>query len=531
MARGPQLALEEAVDLQQRLLHQRGEAGGLAVPRGHDHGDGVVSDDVADAEAVGGDGPEAEALEARVAAVGGAQDVVLHCGPGAVLEERGQGQLVLVPPVPDAVERVEVAVLAEPAGALGGDLRVCGARGVQEVDLGLVRGVLVEQRLDELLGLQRHGADGLCAAVLEGLGHGGLVHGFEAAVEREVRDLEHLLDEGVWGAAEQGLDVRGTVVGEVEVDELVLRDQVRDAGLGEVQRRLEEVVGAPLELARDGDEVSGGGVGLRDRRRRRRRGVIAAEDVHDVLGDAAREAQNRVRVDVRGEPQHGVAVDARVLEVDAGLPVLGHDQLQLVVPAVEAGARLHVEGRAAQVVRVEVDMRRAAQHRACELVLLVCGKGHVVQADDEQRGVDQLDVAPVGAVRRVEQVVPDVGPHATRLRGEHAEGRGGGGSGGGGGGAATSASASAAVGLRVHDDGVQIPLELLGRRENGLVARVEHVEPVELRAVHHDHVVRGGVRLQVARGLAGARRDAAGAEQPRVLVHRQRRAAAHCVRT
>ena len=63
----------------------------------------MVSDDVADAEAVSSDGSEPETSEAWVTAVGSAQNVVLHGGPRLVLEDGRQLQLVLVPLVPDAV--------------------------------------------------------------------------------------------------------------------------------------------------------------------------------------------------------------------------------------------------------------------------------------------------------------------------------------------------------------------------------------------------------------------------------------------
>ena len=69
-----------------------------------------------------------------------------------------------------------MAVLAQTLRAFPSDLRMCGARLVQELDLGGVRGVLVQQRLDKELGLQRNRTDGLRAAVLERLGHGRLVH-------------------------------------------------------------------------------------------------------------------------------------------------------------------------------------------------------------------------------------------------------------------------------------------------------------------------------------------------------------------
>ena len=173
--------------------------------------------------------------------------------------------------------------------------------------------------------MARDGADGLCAAVLERLGHGRLVHGLEAAVQREVCDLEHLLHEGVWRALEHCLDMGRAVVGEVKINKLVLRDQVRDARLGKVQRRLQEIVSAPFQFTRDGDQV--GGVSRRGQRRRRWFSIVVAKDVDDVLGDTACEAQDRVCVDVCGEPQHSVAVHTGVFEVDARLTVLGHDQL------------------------------------------------------------------------------------------------------------------------------------------------------------------------------------------------------------
>ncbi len=146
-------------------------------------------------------------------------------------------------------------------------------------------------------------------------------------------------------------------------------------------------------------------------------------------------------------------------------------------------------------MRVEIDGRSPAQHRTRELVLLIGGKRHVVETDHEQRGVDQLEIAPVGAVVRMEQIVPDVGPHPARLCGEHAKGRG-----------------SASGGFRVHDDRVEVPLQLFWGGEDGLVACVQHVEPVELATIHRHHVMRRGVCLQVARGLAGTRRDSTGAE-------------------
>lgn len=104
----------------------------------------MVSDDVADAEAVGGDRPEPEALEAGVTAVGGAQDVVLHGSPGLVAEDGWELQLVLVPLVPEAVERIQVTVLAEPLGAFPCDLRVRRTGVVQELNFGGVRGILVQ---------------------------------------------------------------------------------------------------------------------------------------------------------------------------------------------------------------------------------------------------------------------------------------------------------------------------------------------------------------------------------------------------
>lgn len=80
---------QQLPDLEQITLQTIHEASGLPMLAACADADGVVLDDVADTEAVAGDGAEAKVAERRVAAVGGAEDGVVDLLPPGIHEEGG----------------------------------------------------------------------------------------------------------------------------------------------------------------------------------------------------------------------------------------------------------------------------------------------------------------------------------------------------------------------------------------------------------------------------------------------------------
>ena len=108
---------------------------------------------------------------------------------------------------------------------------------------------LGEERLDKVDGVWLHGANCLCAAMEEGLGHRGLVRALDAPVEAVVRRLEGHLHERVGReavAGDQALAVRA----ELERLAVVLADQVTQPRLREPDPRAQLRVERPLELLR-----------------------------------------------------------------------------------------------------------------------------------------------------------------------------------------------------------------------------------------------------------------------------------------
>ncbi len=240
-----------------------------------------------------------------------------------------------------------VAALCLGAVAGGGGVPLAGLS--QGVDLLLGR-VVGPEGLDKVDRLVGHGADRLGAAVQEHLGHGRLVRALDAAVQTVVGGLEGHLNEGVRGEAHRGDEVLA-VGAKVEALKLVLLDQIGEPRLGEAHRDAQLGDHVPLQLVGGGVDVpealwvSLGRVGAGGSPQRRRFAV-----------DGPREAQDGVGVEVAGEAQHRVAVDARVLKVDTGTAVLTHDNLQLVVPPIRAGADLDAL----------LNLARAAEHVLAE---------------------------------------------------------------------------------------------------------------------------------------------------------------------
>ena len=236
------------------------------------------------------------------------------------------------------------------------------------------------------------------------LGHGRLVRALDAPVQAVVGGLEGHLHEGVRREAHRGDKVLA-VRAKVEALELVLLDQVRQPGLGESHGDTELGNHVPLELAWgrvDVPETLGVALGrVRAGGRPQGRGLAV---------DGPRKAQDGVGVEVAREAQHGVAVDARVLKVDAGAAVLAHDDLQLVVPAVRAGADLDAL----------LDLARAAEHILAEGGR-VGGLG-VVQADHKQGRVDDAEAVGVVGARLPHQDVSQARPDLPVLGAQDTQG-------------------------------------------------------------------------------------------------------------
>ncbi|KAH3670037.1 hypothetical protein OGATHE_002850 [Ogataea polymorpha] len=453
-------------------------------------------------------GAEPKQLQRRVAAVGRRDDRVVELVPAGVCKDGWDlaqrhvlervarvaervfvvrvrylaETLVAVVSFPDAKQGVQMPVLAESLRALLGSGRVRVARVLEQLHLVAHRHVVVEKFGHKLVRLQRHRADGLCAAMQELLCHRRLIRGLDLAVERVVRELERHLDVRV-GRHAHFLDTLHSVRLELERSKLILVDEVAEPCFAKPQRQRQLRRQLPFELAGRRHHVAKRGrvSGCRVWRvrfpERRRVGV-----------DRARKAQNRVRVDVRGKAQHGVAVHTRVLEVDADFGVLGDDKLQLVVPSVGAGPDLDA------VLKTRLAAQEVFRH-AREVVADL----DVVQNDNEERRVEHAHDFSVVWV--TDNFLAQTGPDAAVFCRQHAERRLG--------------HVADARRLGVLDNALQIELDVcLG--ENQVVVAVHDVKPVELRPAEHDDVARLRVGLQ---NTACVRGHSAGAKQLWVLVH------------
>ena len=394
-------------------------------------------------------------------------------GVGAVLVERA---------LPHAEQRVEMPVLTLRLRALARDGHVLLRRLAQRFDLEL-RGMVVPEGLHEAHRLGRDRSDGLGTAVQEGLGHGRLVRALDAAVQAVVRGLEGHLQERIRADA-HGRDERLAVTAKLERLELVLLDEVREARLGEAQRRRELGRHVPLELVRRGRHAAEARRVALGRVR-----AVGGPQGRGLAVDALGEAQDGVGVEVAGEAQHRVAVDARVLEVDAGAAVGAHDDLQLVVPAVRARTDLHAAHH----------LGAAAQHGTAQLGRR--GRLGRVEAQHEERRVDRAQALGVDGAVLARQDVTQAGPDFAVLGAEHADG--------------TFGSFGQGRLGGVVDDRPQVQREVLLSHDEVRTV-IEHVEPVELAAAEHDDVLCPFVLADVA---AVRGRHAGRAEQSGELVH------------
>lgn len=207
--------------------------------------------------------------------------------------------------------------------------------------------------------------------------------------------------------------------------------------------------------------------------------------------DRRRKPKDCVSEHIGRESQHGVAVEVRVLEVDAGGAVLSHNDLQrLVVPAVDAGAHL---------LAVRVEPADAVQDVGALLGQRV--RHDVVQAHDEQRRVHQLQALAVALVNGF-QALPSPRPHVAVLGRQQADS--------GQGAVRTQAG-------RVGPNGSEV-LRYAFLRHGEAAVGSEHVEPVDLATAHDDEV---GAFRRHHDFVAPETRHARRAKQVGVLAHVQ----------
>lgn len=358
--------------------------------------------------------------------------------------------------LPKAKKRVEVPVAPLALGAVLGVVDVRGTRTFEGLDLLLGR-VVGPKGLHKVEGLVRDGTHGLGAAVEVHFGHGRLVGALDAAVEAVVGGLEGHLHKGVRGEAHGGDEVLAVRL-EVEALEFILLNEVGEPGLGKAHRDPELGRHVPLELVRGGIHVAKrvrvalgwvrGGGGPESRRQ---------------PVDGAREAQDRVGVDIAREAEDGVPVDAGMLKVDTRAAIVAHDNLELVVPPVGAGADLYTL----------FNLARTAEH-----VLAQRGRRDgfgVVEADDEEGRVDDAEAVGVVGPFFSGQNIPKAGPDFSVFCAEHAE-------------CSLGCVLNGCLGSIV-DDGLQVDGDVLLRHDQVRVV-IQDIEPVKL-SMTHDHEVLG----------------------------------------
>lgn len=182
-------------------------------------------------------------------------------------------------------------------------------------------------------------------------------------------------------------------------------------------------------------------------------------------------------------------VNTCVLEVDPRGPVFAHDDLHFVVPAVGARADLDAFD----------NFIGAAEHVCAEF-----GAGFgggVVEAEDEEGGVDYIEAFGVVRVFVSGQDVSQAGPDLSILCTENAQG--------------TSRRFLDGGLLRIVDDDLKIDGQILFCHDQvGVV--VQDVEPIKLAFAEHDYVFRSAVLRNLASVL---RWYSSGTEESRVLVH------------
>ncbi|KAI3480749.1 hypothetical protein L1887_57015 [Cichorium endivia] len=401
------------------------------------------------------------------------------------------------------MQRVKVSVVTLTGSTRFGELCMALTRLLERIQLGVSLGIR-HVRLDKLGRVWLHRSDGLGASVQEGLGHGRLVRCLAPSVQRVICRLEGHLHVGVRRESVPCDKVLAVAV-EFEHLALVLADEIRQPRLAVPDAVCELLGEVPLELLGCRGLVNVLGL-LRIGLAERAVGLLAsALGVRAGLGleetlcgrvDGLGEAHDELGIHVGRIAQHSMAIDARMLKIDAGSAVGTDDDLELVVPSVGARARLDA---ALQLVG-------SAEHVVAQLGGV--GGFGVVHAHDKKRRVDDLEALAV--VRVLAQVLAVHGPDGTLLRGEDAH-----------------RSFGNVVDLDlvgVAHDGLQVTQHsALGEQRTVLL--VERLEPVDLAAAHDDDMPRLGLDLHPASVGGG---DARGGKEACILVHVQR-SAAHVV--
>ena len=206
---------------------------------------------------------------------------------------------------PDAKEGVQVSMMALALTAEFGRLDVSVTCLSQGIDFDSRR-YIAPERLHEIHALLRHRENSFCASVLEGLCHSGLVRRFDAAVESIVSGLESHLNEGI-GTDSHGRDKVFAVTSKLEDLDLVLEDEIGEAGFGEADTGGEFGGENPFDFVGCGIDVT-----KRLWISFRWVGRIGSPERWSGGVDTSCEPQNRVGVDIRRKSQDCMTVHTRI---------------------------------------------------------------------------------------------------------------------------------------------------------------------------------------------------------------------------